>query len=290
VDPFAFLERLKGEQPECLAHVERIAARPAKTASIEIAPEIAVRLRKAGIDKLWTHQAEALEHLRAGRHVAVATGTASGKSLCYQLATFETLVHNPKATALYLFPTKALSQDQLRQIRSFAVPAVRAAVYDGDTPSTERTWIRRNANLVVTNPDMLHFGVLPQADKWSVFLANLALVVVDEMHTLRGVFGSHVACIVRRLRRLAAARGARPLFACASATIGNPGELATRVTGLDVVEITNDGSPRGTKWFAFWNPPFVDDASTERASAGSQAADIAARGIVEGAHTKAIAK
>ncbi|HEX9697731.1 MAG TPA: DEAD/DEAH box helicase, partial [Actinomycetota bacterium] len=233
MDPLAFLDRLRDAHPDALAHVERIPERRAATADVTFAPEISVRLKKSGIERLWSHQAEALMHLRAGRHTAVATGTASGKSLCYQLATLERLAANPKATALYLFPTKALAQDQLRHLREFAATWVRAAVYDGDTSPADRQWIKRNANLIVSNPDMLHFGVLPQSDKWAAFLANLSLVVVDEMHTFRGVFGSHVANVLRRVRRLAAARGAHPVFACASATIGNPGELAARLTGLD---------------------------------------------------------
>ncbi|GAC1409510.1 MAG: hypothetical protein NVSMB57_02260 [Actinomycetota bacterium] len=199
MDPLAFLDRLSAATPGALAHVERIAERRAVTADVALSPDLAVRLRKLGIERLWSHQAEALEHLRARRNVTVATGTASGKSLAYQLATFERFSANPKATALYVFPTKALSQDQLRQIRSFAFTPARAAVFDGDTASTERTWIKRNANLIITNPDMLHFGMLPQADKWSVFFANLQVVVIDEMHTLRGVFGSHVANVLRRL-------------------------------------------------------------------------------------------
>lgn len=287
MDPLAFLEDLQRTHPDSLAHVERIPERTATSGEIDIDLDLAVRLRKAGIAQLWSHQAEALEHLRAGRHVAVATGTASGKSLAYQLRTFELLINDPKATVLYLFPTKALSQDQLRQIRSFAVPAVRAAVYDGDTPANERTWIRRNANMIITNPDMLHFAILPQADKWRVFLSNLRLVVVDEMHTLRGVFGSHVAAILRRLRRLSGA----PTFACASATIGNPGELACRLTGLpEVAEVTGDGSPRGTKFFALWNPPFRDETSIERRSAGAEAAELMASAIAQGAHAIGFAK
>src|SRR5207249_10773939 len=135
-----------------------------------------------------------------------------GKSLVYQLATLERLIAEPNATAIYLFPTKALSQDQLRQLRSFAVPAARAAVYDGDTPSAERSWVRRNANVLITNPDMLHIGILPSHERWAMFFKELRLVVIDEMHTLRGVFGSHVANVIRRLRRIAAHYGSSPQF------------------------------------------------------------------------------
>ncbi|HEX9696500.1 MAG TPA: Zn-binding domain-containing protein, partial [Actinomycetota bacterium] len=198
---------------------------------------------------------------------------------------------NPKATALYLFPTKALAQDQLRHLRGFAATWVRAAVYDGDTSPADRQWIKRNANLIVSNPDMLHFGVLPQSDKWAAFLANLSLVVVDEMHTFRGVFGSHVANVLRRIRRLAAARGAHPVFACASATIGNPGELAARLTGLDFEVVTTDGSPRGTRYFALWNPPVdFDRDPPSRTGAGAEAAQIMAATITGGANTIAFTK
>ncbi|MGH2830075.1 MAG: DEAD/DEAH box helicase, partial [Actinomycetota bacterium] len=291
MDPSAFLERLDGERAGSLEHVQRIPERAAESVEIPMDPDLSVRLRRAGIERLWIHQAEALEHLRAGRNTVVATGTASGKSLCYQLATFERLIADPKATALYLFPTKALSQDQLRQVRSFAVTAARAAVYDGDTQTTERAWVRRNANLVITNPDMLHFGILPQSDRWAAFLANLSIVVVDELHTLRGVFGSHVACVVRRLRRLAAARGARPVFACSSATIGNPAELARSITGMEHALVDRDGSPRGTKYFALWNPPLDTDARPpERRSPTAEAADLTARLLREDAHTITFAR
>lgn len=291
MDPATFLDRLRAENPNSLAHVERIPDRRASTADVVFAPEISVRLKRAGIEQLWTHQAEALSHLRAGRHAVVATGTASGKSLCYQLATLEALKANPKATAIFVFPTKALAQDQLRQLRALAATWIRAAVYDGDTTAADRQWIKRNANVIVTNPDMLHFGILPQADKWGPFLAHLSVVVVDEMHTFRGVFGSHVACVLRRLRRLAAARKALPVFACASATIGNPGELANRLTGLDFHLVAGDGSPRGTRFFALWNPPLDHDRDPpSRRSAGAEAAELMARTIQGGANTIAFAK
>jgi DEAD/DEAH box helicase domain-containing protein len=291
VDPLSFLERATtGDRADCLAHLERIAERPARAADLALAPELSVRLRRLGIDRLWSHQAEALEHLRAGRHVAVATGTASGKSLCYQLATFERLAADPAATALYLFPTKALSQDQLRQVRSFALPAARAAVFDGDTPSAERAWIRRDANVLITNYDMLHYGIMPAASRWTTFLKHLALVAVDELHTLRGIFGSHVACVLRRLRRLAAVHGARPVFAVASATIANPAELAGRLSGLDFESVDDDGSPRGPKYFALWNPPITDEGTGSRRSANAEAAALTTDLVSEGVRTIAFAK
>ncbi len=272
------LERLRATEgrTESLTHIQRIPGREARLVAEPMSPEISARLRRAGISGLWSHQSEALGHARAGRNVAMATGTASGKSLVYQLAVADRLAARKGATALALFPTKALAQDQLRQIRSFAFTWVKAAVYDGDTPSAERAWIRRSANLIITNPDMLHLGILPQHDRWTEFLRGLSVIVVDEMHGLRGVFGSHVANVLRRLRRLALRRGADPLWVAASATIGNPAELAERLTGVTFAEVTEDGSPRGEKLFALWNPPIVNEASGARRSAGAEAATILA--------------
>jgi len=282
VDPEQTLEKLAaGDHQDSIVHLERLPEHEADFGSpVDLAPELSVRLRRAGIDHLWSHQSEGVRMARANHNVAVATGTASGKSLVYQLATFERLVADPKATALYLFPTKALAQDQLRHIREFALPAARAAIYDGDTGSNDRSWARRNANVIITNPDMLHVGILPQHERWAVFFKNLRVVVIDEMHVFRGVFGSHVANVLRRLRRIASRYGASPLFIGASATIGNPAKLATGLTGLPFEEITNDGSPRSNKLFAFWNPPFMEtpdgDVSETRYSATSQAAGLLA--------------
>ncbi|HVL32047.1 MAG TPA: DEAD/DEAH box helicase [Actinomycetota bacterium] len=283
-----------GEHAECVVHVERLSARdPDPQPFGDVGVEITARLRRAGISGLWSHQVDGLRAARAGRNVAIATGTASGKSLVYQVATFERFLADPTATAIYLFPTKALAQDQLAHIRGFALPAARAAVYDGDTPSDERQWIRRNANLLVTNPDMLHIGILPQHQRWSVFLRHLSVVVVDEMHILRGVFGSHVANVLRRLRRLAESYGARPQFITASATIGNPAELAEGLTGLPFEAVTGDGSPRGEKLFALWNPPFLPDgpsAGVARYSATSQTAGLLAGLVREDVRTIAFAR
>ena len=274
-----------------LAHVEHLPARdPEGEPDLPVSPELAVRLRRLGVDRLWKHQADALDAARKGHNVAVATGTASGKSLVYQLATIERFTADPHATAVYLFPTKALAQDQLRSIRAFAVPAVRAAVYDGDTPSTERAWIRRNANLVITNPDMLHYGILPQHDRWSVFFKHLSIVAIDEMHALRGIFGSHVANILRRLRRIAARYGSEPLFVTASATIGNPGELGERLTGLPFDAVADDASPRGEKHFALWNPPVIDEVSGARRSANAEASELFSALVGEEVRTIAFAK
>jgi DEAD/DEAH box helicase domain-containing protein len=281
-----------GDHELCIAHLERLPAREVDIEHVDLAPELSLRLRRAGIEGLWSHQAAGLRATRVRENVAIATGTASGKSLVYQLATLERLIAEPNATAIYLFPTKALSQDQLRQLRSFAVPAARAAVYDGDTPSAERSWVRRNANVLITNPDMLHIGILPSHERWAMFFKELRLVVIDEMHTLRGVFGSHVANVIRRLRRIAAHYGSSPQFVTASATIGNPADLAERLTGLPFQAITEDGSPRGEKLFALWNPPFVetDQGGGARYSAGSQAAGLLAGLARENVRTIAFAR
>jgi DEAD/DEAH box helicase domain-containing protein len=292
MDPDSFLDLLaaRDDRRDSLAHLERIPAREPQTLDVAIAPELSLRLRRLGIDGLWTHQARALEHARAGRNVCVSTGTASGKTLVYQLAIAERLAARKGSTAIAIYPTKALAQDQLRQFRALALTTVRAAVYDGDTPSSERAWIRANANLVITNPDMLHYGILPQHERWTSFLRGLSGVVVDEMHGLRGVFGSHVAGVLRRLRRLAAKRGADPLFVGSSATIGNPADLGERLTGLPFTEVTEDGSPRGEKLFALWNPPLVDEQSGARRSANAEAAMILARLAETETRTIAFAK
>jgi len=241
-------------------------------------PELVrARLANLGVHELYGHQAEAIDHAMAGRHVVVATGTASGKSYCYLLPIFARLLTQPRATALYLSPTKALAADQLRAIRSFALTQVRAATFDGDTPASERNTVRRVCNFVLSNPDMLHANLLPTHARWADFLANLSFVVVDEVHTLRGIFGSHVALVLRRLRRLARRYGADPVFCFASATIGNPGEHAARLAGLEhVEEVTQDASPRGEVLFGFWEPPLTDAAAGIRRSSNAETADLLA--------------
>jgi DEAD/DEAH box helicase domain-containing protein len=288
-DPAALVDHLTGDPGyrDQLVHLERLPARQARTVGFpDDLPELlAGRLRARGIQALWTHQAEALALARAGSNVVVATGTASGKSLCYQLPVFEALLGGGRRTALYLSPTKALAHDQLRAIRSFALTGVRAASYDGDTPTDERPMVRRTANLVLTNPDMLHQGILPSHERWSGFLGRLAVVVVDEAHTLRGVFGSHVAAVLRRLRRVAARYGARPVFVLASATLGNPGQLAERLVGLPVEAVTDDGSPKGPCTFALWEPPLVDEATGLRHSPNTEAAAWLTAAVEAGVRT-----
>jgi DEAD/DEAH box helicase domain-containing protein len=224
-------------------------------------PRIAGALRGRGIDSLYSHQAEALEQLRAGRDVVIVTPTASGKSLCYDLPVMQALAEDPSARALYLFPTKALSQDQLAGFRELAGGAgldLHAAVYDGDTPAPIRSSIRTAGQVVVTNPDMLHSAILPHHTKWFQLFEQLRYIVVDETHSYRGVFGSHVGDVLRRLLRLCEHYGSRPQIVCCSATIGNPQVLAETLTGRPMTVIDRNGAPSGEKHVVVLNPPIVD--------------------------------
>ncbi|WP_443075869.1 DEAD/DEAH box helicase [Streptomyces sp. TRM 70351] len=252
-----------------ITHTEHLPPRPGRHADWPalIRPEVVDAVTASGIGRPWEHQARTAERALAGESVVVATGTASGKSLAYAVPVLSALLDGAGqpggrgATALYLSPTKALAADQRRALAGLAAPlgtAVRAAVYDGDTPPEEREWVRRHANYVLTNPDMLHRGILPGHARWASFLRALRYVVVDECHTYRGVFGSHVAHVLRRLRRVAARYGAEPAFLLASATAAEPGRAAARLTGLPVTEITEDASPRGELVFALWEPPLTE--------------------------------
>ena len=265
------------------------AARPA-SAPPELSTTVTERLRARGVDTLWSHQAAAVDALRAGRNIVVATGTASGKSLCYQLPIVDAVVAGSRDTTLLVFPTKALAQDQLRSFREWLVPDVVAATYDGDTPHDERAWIRTHANVVLTNPEMLHMGILPGHDRWATFLLRLRYVVVDELHTLRGVFGSHVAHVLRRLRRMCEHYGSSPTFCFTSATIGNPAELASRLCGLPVEAIDGDGSPQAERRFAVWQRPLVDVHSGTRASANIETAMLLSRFVADGHQTLAFTR
>lgn len=281
LDPHAFLAR--AVEGGANIHVRDLPARASSPGPFpdEIPKLLVERLALLGIEGLYGHQREALDLVLAGRDVIVATGTASGKTLVYNLAVASKALEDPRATALYLFPTKALARDQLRQIRSLKLPQLKAAVFDGDTPKAERPLIRRSANLVLTNPDMLHVLLADHA-RWADFFLRLRYVVIDEAHVARGVFGSHVSMVLRRLRRLAAHYGSDPRFILASATIGNPVELAEKLVGLPFEGVTEDDSPRGAKAFALWNPPIVDDETGARRSALTQAAEIVASLAREG--------
>ena len=284
-------ERHPSARPR-VAFREHLPARAPTTRPIpeDMPAVVRQRLEQEGIDRLYEHQGAARELLRSGRHTVVATGTASGKSLCYQLPTLERLVTDDKATALYLAPTKALARDQLRALRSVRLPHVRAAVYDGDTPKSEREAIRRTANVVLTNPDMLHVGLLAHHRRWGDFLHRLAYVIIDECHVARGLFGSHVSAVLRRLRRVCAHYSSTPTFAFASATIGNPAEHAANLTGLDVEEVVRDGSPRPRVTFALWEPAVTDPALGSRRSSLAEVADLLAGLVRRGPATLAFAK
>jgi DEAD/DEAH box helicase domain-containing protein len=247
-------------------------------------PGLAEALRSAGVESLYTHQLEAFEAVERS-NLAITSGTASGKSLAFNLPVLDGIARQPKRRALYLYPTKALAQDQARKLAELRPPGLREAIYDGDTPREERPAIRRRNNLVLTNPDMLHVGLLPNHKSWGDFLANLGWVVVDEAHTYRGVFGSHVANVLRRLRRAARAYGSEPRFLLASATIANPVELAERLVGVPFELIDDDGAPRAGREIAMWNPPLIDEASGTRRSALSEAADLLAELVTQGVRT-----
>jgi len=243
-------------------------------------------LEQAGVERLYRHQAQAVAAAMDGPFI-VTTGTASGKSLCFNLPTINQLLARPTSRALYLYPTKALAQDQARALNAFGLTKqVRPAIYDGDTPREARTALRRSANVILTNPDMLHVGILPNHGAWADFFTRLDAVVVDEAHVYRGVFGSHVGNVLRRLRRIAAAYGSEPRFMLASATVANPVELASRLTGLeDIALVDEDGSPSAPRRIAMWNPPLIDEALGQRRSAIGEAADLLAALVREGART-----
>jgi len=294
VDARAALDELAAD-PELLGrcvHREVLPERPARYQELTapLHPEVAARIAARGIPGLYAHQAQAIDALRARRSVVVATGTASGKSLCYQAPIVSSVVEGNRDTALLLFPTKALAQDQLRSLRSWLVPGLRAVTYDGDTAGDERAWARKNANVVLTNPEMLHMGILPSHKRWATFLMRLQYVVVDELHTLRGIFGSHVAHVLRRLRRLCEHYGSDPTFFFASATIGNPGELASALCGLDVEQIVDDASPRAERVLACWQRPLLDAHSGARASANIETAELMTRFVRSGHQTLAFTR
>ena len=233
-----------GESP--LTHVADLPARIATHTDWPswADPAVVDALRGTGVPRPWTHQVDAATLAHTGHHVVVATGTGSGKSVAYQLPVLTALRADPKATALYLAPTKALGADQLRSVKALDLADTRPASYDGDTSMGERDWVRAHGRWVFTNPDMLHRGFLPQHARWARLWRRLRYVVIDECHAYRGVFGSHVALLLRRLRRIAAKYGADPVFVLASATVADPGALASRLTGVSCAAVTEDGSPR----------------------------------------------
>jgi DEAD/DEAH box helicase domain-containing protein len=260
---------------EEIAHVETIPPAAARTAPLP--DELEPRVREAlPFGDVYVHQRDAWDVAARGAHLILATGTASGKSLAFNLPVLDALAREPKSRALYLYPTKALAQDQARALAELRAPNVRAAIYDGDTPAERRWQVRRWANVILTNPDMLHVGVLPHHDRWADVLHNLRYVVVDEAHVYRGVFGSHIANVLRRLRRLARVYGAEPQFLLASATIANPGELAAALAGVEAKVIDDDAAPRAERTVVLWNPELLDPELGLRASPLGEASRLMA--------------
>ncbi|WP_407942544.1 DEAD/DEAH box helicase [Micromonospora globbae] len=309
--PADLLARLRARaDADPVTHVERVPARAGLPVPWPewVPEELRAAFARRGVVAPWRHQAEAASLAYDGQHVVVATGTASGKSLAYQLPALATLLADPRATVLYVAPTKALAADQLRAVAELELEGVRPACYDGDTPRAEREWIRRHSRFVLTNPDMLHHGILPGHAQWSGFLRRLAYVVVDECHTYRGVFGSHVAHVLRRLRRLSGSAGRAsspagsrdtPVFVLASATSGDPATSAGRLTGLPVAAVTEDTSPRGGVTFALWEPPLLPSADTSaetadlapvRRSALRETSDLLADTVAAGVRTLAFVR
>jgi DEAD/DEAH box helicase domain-containing protein len=269
VDARTFLERLAQQKffENQIVHVRELPARPASFsgAQSDVPDAVLAVLRRNGIERLYEHQSAAIGKARRGCNVVIVTGTASGKTLCYAVPVIESLLSDPNATALFLYPTKALAQDQLRGLSSLQAADLGiefvAGTYDGDTPQNLRRKLRDNGNVILTNPDMLHQGLLPQHARWNRFFTHLKYVVIDEVHAYRGVFGSHLANVVRRLARVCRHYGSAPRFICSSATIANPKEHAERICGCAVDLVDNDGSPRGPKRFVMWNPPPLKTAA-----------------------------
>ena len=259
-----------------IAAVRELPPRDADLVEVDLHSAVATRLQSRGITRLYRHQADAITALRTGEDVAVVAGTASGKSLAYQIPIAEAIADDPTSTALVIYPTKALAQDQLRGFGRVGGDELVAGTYDGDAPQDDRRWMRRNANVILTNPDMLHVGILPNHVRWRSFLSRLRYVVVDEMHSFKGIFGSHLALVLRRLRRLAELTGTHPQFVLTSATIGNPGELARSLVGRDVVVVEHDASATGRKHVVLWNPELDDTARGLRRSPLTDASRILA--------------
>ena len=246
-------------------------------------------LRAAGVETLFGHQAATRDLLRRGEHVVIGTGTASGKSLCYQLAVLESFAADPSSRSLFLFPTKALARDQARKLNRFRLAGVTPAIYDGDTPREQRPLLRRSAGVLLTNPDMLHVGILPAHERWAEFLHRLRYVVLDEAHVYRGVFGSHVAQVIRRLRRLCRRYGADPQFVLTSATIADPGEFARRLVGLPFAVVDEDQAPHPERTVVLWNPPLEDASTGVRRSALAEAGHVTTECLLAGARVIAFA-
>ncbi|MCO5296197.1 MAG: DEAD/DEAH box helicase [Fimbriimonadaceae bacterium] len=286
------LDRLREDEllASQIASIQVTEPRPPKWGSLRHAlhPRLAERLEATGRGRLYAHQALAVDAALDGRDVVVVTGTNSGKTLCTHLPAIHACLAEPAARALFLFPTKALAQDQLGKLEELCPPDVWPATYDGDTPKYKRTTIRKGAHIVLTNPDMLHVGILPGHETWAKFLKSLRVIVIDEMHVYRGVFGSHVGNVLRRLIRLCEWHRSRPQIIACSATIGNPTELFRKLTGRHAAVVDEDGSPQARRTFVFWNPPTLDDAS--RASPNLVTSEILATLVENGLTTLAFCR
>ena len=296
MDVQAFLDRLRGLSwyDGQVVDDRTLPPRDAVEQPLEypLHPTLEARLAELGRWPLYAHQAAAIDAALEGENVVVATPAASGKSLCFQAPVLHEWLEDRSSRALLLYPTKALAQDQLTALRELAPtrPAPPIAVYDGDTPHDERAGIRRSAHVLLTNPDMLHAGILPNHKSWAAFLQRLDTVVIDEAHTYRGVFGSHVSLLLRRLRRVCARYGAEPRFILCSATIGNPVELAENLTGEPFTAVTDSGAPLGEKRFLFWNPPLRDAESGVREKAYGESARLLAETTRAGVRTIAFVR
>ncbi len=296
-DFLGFVQSQPGYQGQ-VVHVERLPARRARAGRLDrpLPPALAGALHRVGADPLYSHQAQAINAIRAGQDVILVTSTASGKTLAYNVPVLEAILADRRARALYLFPTKALAQDQLRSLRELIGlrgdalgSPVRIGAYDGDTPQSARRALRRSAHVLLTNPDMLHVGILPNHTLWVDFLANLRFVVIDESHVYRGVFGGHVGCVLRRLWRLCARYGSHPQVIACSATIANPGEHLARLAAVEPVVVADDGAPHGARDFWLWNPPFADRTQSARRSPNGEAATLLAHLVQGGIRTLAFA-
>lgn len=288
----AILEELKHRQEfqQCITHVEHFPAQEARVADFPVAlhPAVVQVFQRRGINRLYSHQAAAIEKVLAGRNVVVVTPTASGKTLCYTVPVLNSVFTNSDTRALYLFPTKALGQDQMEELYRLIELSgrdIRTFTYDGDTPQDARKAIRTQGHVVVSNPDMVHAGILPHHTKWVQLFENLKYVVIDELHTYRGVFGSHLTNVLRRLKRICAFYGSKPQFICCSATIANPRELASRLLEAEVELVDDNGAPRGEKYFVFYNPPVVNKQLGIRRSYVNETRSVALNFLRRGLQT-----
>ena len=292
MDTTTFLNEIRrsSDYRNQIVHVERLPARRAHYDVLDqsLPPVLITALESIGADRFYTHQAKAINAVRTGQHVILSTGTASGKTLAYNVPVLASLIEDGQARALYLFPTKALAQDQLRSLTELTqgeLTSKRFGTYDGDTPKAARARLRREANILLTNPDMLHLGILPNHTLWADFFTHLRFLVLDEAHVYRGIFGSHVGCVLRRLWRVCAKYGSAPQIIACSATIANPGEHLHRLTGINAVVVEDDGAPSSARDFVLWNPPLVDQARAVRRSANIEAARLFAQLVQAGIRT-----